>query len=77
MFSVAKLGSRKLLYIEGDCANILYWPVRCSFGGATPWDIEALILDIKSLLGSFSVSFCHVNRSANKLADFIAKFVSS
>lgn len=50
---------------------------RCSFGGATPWDIEALILDIKSLLGSFSVSFCHVNRSANKLADFIAKFVSS
>lgn len=57
--------------IEGDCSSVIY---RCKFdGSAPPWDIENVIVDIRSFVSSLEVMFIVVRRSANSVADLIAK----
>lgn len=59
--------------IKSDCANVLE---RCGFNGSDPpWDIVNIFEDIKSLVRHINVVFCNVRLSANKVTDFIAKYV--
>lgn len=57
---------------ETDCAELVKWIdgfAVCS------WDCAVLLEDIKLLLMNFpSFSVCSVNRSANKAADWLAKY---
>lgn len=60
--------------IEGDCANVIAW---CSFGSSDPpWEVAPIISDIRSFLRGVDVSFTHVRRSTNRVADFVARYVA-
>ena len=63
---------RKIIMLtKGDSVNVIAW---CSFEGSDPpCEVAPIISDIRSFLIGVDVSFSLVGRSANRVADFVAK----
>lgn len=61
------------LGMERGCANILSW---FPYGGSDPlWEVAANIYDVSSLFCNIDIVFSHVRQSANKVSDFVTKYV--
>lgn len=59
------------IVLESDCSELVDC-VNNRLGG--PWDCKVIVDDIVNLLGSVSsVKVCHVDRSLNKVANWLAK----
>lgn len=60
--------------IESNSANVLAW---CSYGGLElPWVVAPIIHDVSSLLRNVDVLFSHIRHLANKVANFVARYVN-
>ena len=61
--------------IENASSVMISWCLKED--GVPPWDISAVIADIRSLSEGRSFSFSSVRRSANQVAHWVAKFCLS
>ncbi|XP_011622116.1 uncharacterized protein LOC105420388 [Amborella trichopoda] len=55
---------------EGDSLNVVKW---CKKEQRLPWELHGLWLQVMDIVEIISVSFVHVFREANALADSLAK----
>lgn len=58
------------LAVESDSLNVLSWVSSLAI---LLWRFQFYLIEIKALLSSIQVAFQHVGRSANSVADSLAK----
>lgn len=58
------------LIVQSDSSNVISWVSSCS---ARPWKLHFLLSEIEKLASSFQVALKHMERLANRMANYLAK----